>query len=278
MIIDQPPISKQAPMTKQVPMTDQASADHRPLQILYQDEALIAIYKPEGLLVHRSPIDKHETRFALQQTRDQIGQHVYPVHRLDKPTSGVLLFALSPDYARALQQQFEQQTIAKEYLSIVRGYTPVSGVIDHPLVPKNDFKSKRGKEREAKPAQAALTHFTRLATLELEAEVDRYPFSRYSLVKAMPKTGRKHQIRRHFKHLSHPIIGCPKYGKSKHNRYFSSELDCPRLLLHCQAMQFLHPGNGELLRIEAEPQDAFLRLIDTLNWHYDPSSETEPCA
>ncbi len=239
------------------------------LKILYQDQHLVAIDKPEGLLVHRSPIDKHEVRFAVQETRNQIGRHVYPVHRLDKPTSGVLLFALSPEVAAEVQKQFDDQTIIKEYLLVCRGYCPLTGTIDHPLVPKNDFKSKRGKSIPPKPAQKAVTLYERLATMEIEVEIDRYPTSRYSFVKAQPKTGRKHQIRRHFKHLSNPIIGCPKYGKSKHNNYFSEQLASRRLLLHCAKMALTHPVTGQTISITSELSGSFSSLISNAHWVYD---------
>lgn len=248
------------------------------INILYQDDSLIAIDKPCGLLVHRSDIDKHETRFALQETRNLIGKRIYPVHRLDKPTSGVLIFALSSDVAKHIQQQFEACEIEKEYLLITRGFTPEQGIIDHALIPKNDFRKPNRQlnsrldtqaKPRVKPAQEAVTHYKRLATLELQAEIDRYPTSRFSLVKAYPKTGRKHQIRRHFKHLSHPIIGCPKYGKSNYNHYFTDKLNCPRLLLHCYAMTFLHPTLNKPICIESKLSGAFASLLTDQSWQTD---------
>ena len=150
----------------------------------------MAIHKPSGLLVHRSAIDRHETRFAMQMLRDQIGQHVYPVHRLDKPTSGILLFALNSDVARELSQAFAAQEINKEYLAVVRGYTPLSGTIDYALKEKLD-KITDKKSRPDKPPQSAVTHFERLGTIELPFSVDRYPKSRYSLVRAKPENRKK---------------------------------------------------------------------------------------
>ena len=238
----------------------------KPLGIIYQDHWLVAIDKPPGLLVHRSVIDKHETRFALQELRNQLGRHVYPVHRLDKPTSGALLFALSPEVAANIQAQFERAQVRKEYLLVCRGHTAESAVIDHPLVPKDDFK-KRTK-RAPRAAQSAITRFERIATLTIDEPVDRYPSSRYSLVRAMPVTGRKHQIRRHFKHISHPVIGCPKYGKSVHNRYFAQRLHINRLLLHCHAMVFTHPITNATVRVTAELSGSFAQLISQQNWLY----------
>ena len=223
-----------------------------PLDIIYQDDCLVAVNKPSGLLVHRSMIDRHETRFALQLVRDQIGQRVYPLHRLDKPTSGVLLFALSPDMAREMGKQFEANQVKKTYLAVVRGFAPDSGVIDHALKEQLDKMTDR-KARLDKPPQEAVTEFRCLAQVELPIAIDRYPQSRYSLVEAKPRTGRKHQIRRHMKHIAHPIIGDAKHGKGRHNRYFAEHFDANRLLLACTEMEVQHPITGENLLLKASP-------------------------
>ena len=235
------------------------------LDILYQDEYLVAVNKPSGLLVHRSMIDRHETRFALQIVRNQIGQYVYPLHRLDKPTSGVLLFALSPEVARKAGEIFEKGLVDKSYLAVVRGYAPESGVIDHALKEELDKMTDR-KARQDKPAQEAVTEFERLATVELPLAIDRYPNSRYSLVKAMPKTGRKHQIRRHMKHIAHPIIGDAKHGKGVHNRYFSEHFSAGRLLLACTEMSLPHPVTGSPLCITAPLDQTFCDLLERFGW------------
>lgn len=229
------------------------------LPIIYQDEYLIAIHKPTGLLVHKSPIDKHETVYAMQLLRDQIGQWVYPLHRLDRPTSGVLLFGLSPDIAKCMGQQFEEHRIQKTYWAIVRGYIAEKGIIDHPIKPTADFK--HDKERIAKKdAQEAVTEFTRLGQLEVPYCVDHFPSSRYSLASLSPKTGRKHQLRKHLKHLSHPIIGDPKYGKSKHNRFFNTHFDCHRLLLAATQLSFIHPITEDSITIHAPVDGKFAEL------------------
>ena len=202
------------------------------LELVYRDEHLVAINKPAGLLVHRSHLDRYETRFALQMLRDQIGQRVYPVHRLDKPTSGILLFALSPDIARQLSLLFEQRQVHKQYLAVVRGHCPEQGEIDHPLKEQRD-KIADARMRDDKPAQEATTCFRRLATVELPGAVDRYPQTRYSLVQLSPLTGRRHQLRRHMKHIGHPIIGDAKHGKGVHNRFMAAQYGCDRLLLAC---------------------------------------------
>lgn len=244
------------------------------LEILYQDEYLVAINKPPGLLVHRSLLDKHETRFALQEVRNQIGQPVFPIHRLDKPTSGVLLFALSGETTAGVQALWDEQ-VEKRYWLICRGFTPLAGTIDHALVPKDDFKKRGGEKRPAKPAQEAITHYRRLATLMLDVCVDRYPQSRYSLVEATLETGRKHQIRRHFKHLAHPIIGCPKYGKSVHNRFFAESLGVNRLLLHSHSLTLNHPKTGQRLTIEAPLEPHFTQLLTSQPWVFDESDGCE---
>ena len=242
--------------------------------LIYRDEHLVAINKPSGLLVHRSPIDRHETRFALQMVRNQIGQHVYPVHRLDKPTSGVLLFGLSSDIARALSEQFAASTVNKQYLAIVRGYCPEEGVIDYPLQHQLDKIADR-KRRRDKPPQEAVSHFRRLATVEIPIAVDRYPKTRYSLAELRPQTGRKHQLRRHMKHIGHPIIGDAKHGKGVHNRFFKEQYDCHRLLLACTGLQFTHPVSGELINLRARLDASFQRVVAVFGWQDSLSQDLQ---
>jgi len=234
-------------------------------EVIYQDDFLVAINKPSGLLVHRSPIDRHETRFALQLVRDQIGQRVYPVHRLDKPTSGVLLFALSSDIARDVSAQFAAGTVRKEYLAVVRGHCPEAGQIDHALKEEWDRIADRDR-RPDKAAQAATTHFRRLATVEIPFAVDRYPQSRYSLVALQPRTGRRHQLRRHMKHLGYPVIGDAKHGKGVHNRFFQSQYRCHRLLLACTGLQLQHPASAEVLCLNARLDEPFTRVLQAFDW------------
>jgi len=235
------------------------------LEILYRDEYLVAINKPSGLLVHKSPIDKHETRFALQILRDQIGQYVYPVHRLDKPTSGVLLFALDREIAKIMSQSFRDNLVQKEYIAIVRGYTESKGEIDHPL--KQMLDTKLQKENGiTKEEQEAQTGYERLATVELPYPVSRYPVARYSLVKLLPKSGRKHQLRRHMKHIFHPIVGDTKHGRGEHNSLFREKFDCHRLLLHAQKVVFEHPVSKKPLNIAAPMDQVFEDLFKVFKW------------
>ena len=218
------------------------------LEILFKDESLVAINKPSGLLVHRSPIDQYETRFAMQMTRDQIGQHVYPVHRLDKPTSGVLLFALSSEVASLLSKQFTATTMNKTYWAVVRGYTNNSGVVDSDLQEEQDKMTDKLADKD-KPAQSAITHYERLATTELPYPVGRYDSVRYSLVSLQPKTGRKHQLRRHLKRIFHPIVGDTTHGDGKQNTFLREQFGLDRLMLHAKSIGFKHPISGEEMMI-----------------------------
>jgi len=237
------------------------------LPILYRDEQIVAIHKPSGLLVHRSNLARQEERFAVQLLRDQIGQRVYPAHRLDRGTSGVLVFALNPDMARTLGQAFMGQDVHKRYLAVVRGHPPEQGEIDHPLAKiRDEYETALGDGESGDVLQTALTRYRRLATVELPHSVDRYPTSRYALVEMEPVTGRRHQLRRHLKHISHPIIGDATYGKGRHNRLFQQLFHSHRLLLACVAMAFTHPLSGETLRLEAPIDGEFAQVVAALGW------------
>ena len=219
-------------------------------------------------MVHRSPIDRHETRFALQLLRDQLGKRVYPVHRLDKPTSGILLFALNATTARLLADQFAAHAVAKFYLAIVRGWCPEKGHIDHPLREEQD-RAEPALRQQTCRVQAAATNFQRLATVELDVAVDRYPQARYSLALLEPLTGRRHQLRRHMKHISHPIIGDANHGKGVHNRFFQQSFGCHRLFLASVALQLRHPHSGQALQLKAGPGADFMTVAAQLGWEAD---------
>ncbi|MDX1320940.1 MAG: tRNA pseudouridine(65) synthase TruC [Oceanospirillum sp.] len=234
------------------------------LPVLYQDEHLVVVNKPSGLLVHRSPIDRHETRFALQMVRNQIGQKVFPVHRLDKPTSGALVFALSSEVARKLGEQMMAHEVDKTYVAVVRGYAPEAGEIDHALVEEPDKRIKGSKEKSE--PQAAFSRYRCLATAELDVCIERYPQSRFSLVEVKPETGRRHQIRRHLKHINHPIIGDAKHGRGRYNRYFKEHLASDRLLLAATEIAFQHPVTGQPLTIQAPLEESMQRIMSRLGW------------
>ena len=224
------------------------------LQILYQDEHLTAINKPHGLLVHRSPIAADASEFAVQLLREQIGQKVYPVHRLDRKTSGVLLFALNEQVNSQLQQAFMNKEVSKKYLAIVRGFTSEKGTIDYPLT-TDDGKT-----------QDAVTHYRTLQQFEIPVPSGKFETSRYSLVEVTPETGRMHQIRKHFAHIFHPIIGDRPYGCNKQNKLFLEKWNMNTMLLHASELQFTHPVRKEFISISAELQQEFGRVMGIFEW------------
>ncbi|MBF9253592.1 pseudouridylate synthase [Pontibacter sp. 172403-2] len=228
------------------------------LEIIYEDAQYVAINKPNGLLVHRTRIAEEKKEFALQLLRDQLGYHLYPVHRLDRGTSGVLLFAKSADAAVPLVNAFKLRETDKVYFAVVRGYSPLEDTIDSPIRPDKDHK--------AKAPQDAVTHYTRLATVELPIPVGRYATARYSLVKVKPETGRMHQIRKHFAHIRHYVIGDKRHGDWRHNRMFLEELHSPALLLHAAQLVFEHPYTGRPVSIKAQFPDNMRRLCRHFGW------------
>ena len=231
------------------------------LEVIYQDAELVAINKPSGLLVHRSPIDKHETRFAVQELRNQLGQHVYPLHRLDKPTSGVLVFALSSEAASFYGQQFQTHQISKTYLALVRGYGPTAMTIDHEL--RDEADDYAGINTVGEPKQA-LTHVKCLKQFEIPLRVDRYATTRLSLMQCEPVTGRKHQLRRHLKHIGHPIVGDSRHGKGVLNRACEGYFGAGRLWLACTQM-VLTRRDGSLLVIDAPLAKDFAQVLKQLS-------------
>jgi len=230
------------------------------LEIVYEDAQYVAINKPNGLLVHRTRIAEEKKEFALQLLRDQLGYHLYPVHRLDRGTSGVLLFAKSPEAAAPLVNTFKAREAGKTYFAIVRGYTPEAETIDNPIRPDKDHKTKA--------PQDAVTHYSRLATIELPIPVGRYDTSRYSLVKVKPETGRMHQIRKHFAHIRHYIVGDKRHGDWRHNRMFLEELQSAALLLHAAELIFEHPYTGQTVSIKAPLPENMRRLCQLFGWDH----------
>ena len=236
------------------------------LEIIYRDDELIAINKPAGMLVHRSWLDKHETVFAMQTLRDQIGQHVFPIHRLDRPTSGVLLFALNSEMARIMNELFEQHQMQKSYLAIVRGYLQGEGRIDYPLkVQLDKIADKFSQEKEA---QNAITDYQHLAQVEMPYPAGKFQTARYSLVQLFPQTGRKHQLRRHLKHLFHPIMGDTNYGDLHQNRALTANTGCDRLFLHANSLQFIHPRNLQKIEINAPLDLQWQQIFTQFQWNF----------
>ena len=226
------------------------------LPILYQDEYLVAVNKPHGLLVHRTSLAVDTDQFAVQILRGQLGQRVYPVHRLDRKTAGVLLFALNEEVNSLMQQQFQNGQVEKTYHAIVRGFTPDSGEIDYPL------------KRDDGVVQEAFTAFRTLQRTEVPFQTGKHPTSRYSLVELKPTTGRMHQLRKHMAHIFHPIIGDRPYGCNKQNRYFKEELGMMSMMLHALSVQFAHPSLG-VIAVEAAYQRDFCDVLARLDFKKD---------
>lgn len=224
------------------------------LEIVYRDEALIAVNKPHGLLVHKTTLAADADIFALQILRDQINMPVFPVHRLDRKTGGILLFALDKDTDRTMQQQFSSRLVHKKYLAVVRGFTAEDTAIDYPL--KNE---KRG-------LQEALTCFRTLDQAEMDMPSGKHTTSRYSLVEVTPETGRMHQIRKHFAHILHPIIGDRPHGCNKQNKLWLERFGMNTMMLHASELRFNHPVSGKPVHIKADIQEEFRRVKSILGF------------
>jgi len=225
-------------------------------KILFEDTEFIAIHKPSGILVHRTRISE-DTVFVLQLLRDQVGYHIFPVHRLDRMTSGVLVFGKTKDAASSLSKLFREQQIDKTYLAIVRGHLPATGSIDYALARSPDHQK-----------QPALTDYRTLDQTEIPHAISRYPTSRYSLVEVTPKTGRFHQIRKHFAHLRHPVIGDRPHGDCKHNKYLREKLGIRTMLLHAQSFSFIHPRTQKRVIIDSKLDNSFVEALKILNFSF----------
>ncbi len=226
-----------------------------PLRVLHADAAIVAIDKPAGLLVHRSALDAHETRSAADQLRAQLGAPVWMLHRLDKATSGVLAFARSAAVASTLGHAFEAGLVRKRYLALVRGWPAAEGEIDYPLARDPELPSA------GQPRLPAVTRWRRLACFEWPFADGRHATSRYALVEVEPLSGRRHQIRRHFKHLAHPLVGDTTHGKGAHNRAVAAWLGTSRLWLHATRLELPGVDGGEPVVVTAEPGDEWTPLL-----------------
>ncbi|BDM65328.1 tRNA pseudouridine(65) synthase TruC [Shewanella sp. NFH-SH190041] len=235
------------------------------ISVLFEDEHLVAIHKPAGLLVHRTYLARKEKYFAMQMTRDLVGCHVFPVHRLDRPTSGVLLFAKSSEVAAKLCQQFAGHSVRKRYLALVRGNMHEAGELDYPLKEELDKVADK-YANEDKAAQEAITCYTPLLNSEIPFSSGRYPTSRFALMQLEPLTGRKHQLRRHMAHLRHPILGDTTHGDGKQNRFFREHFQHNRLWLIAKQLSFVHPVTQQPMTIETELEPEWLDIFAGLGW------------
>ena len=219
------------------------------LPLLHLDDHLAVIDKPAGLLVHRTAIDAHEEDAALQRLRDQLGRPVWPAHRLDRGTSGVLVFALSAEVASLLGVALAERRTHKRYLALVRGWPAAdAGVVDHPLARDPELPSA------GQPHLDAQTEWSCLRRQDVPVSTDpRFATTRLALLACEPVQGRRHQIRRHLKHLAHPIVGDANHGKGPLNRALAAHFGRQRLWLHAQRLTLTHPITGAALALEAPP-------------------------
>ncbi|HCR18790.1 MAG TPA: hypothetical protein DIU35_15020 [Candidatus Latescibacteria bacterium] len=224
------------------------------LEILYGDDHYVAVNKPAGLFVHPTKLSPRETS-CLPKLRKQLGQNLFTIHRLDRATSGVLLFALSSEAAREMCRLFEERLVEKSYLAVCRGFTPESGQVDRAL------RENRNKQRVD-----AVTQYVRQAVVELPEPVGQHPTARLSLVSVRPLTGRTHQIRKHMAHISHPIVGDTNYGDGAHNRFWRSHFNLHRLMLMATHIGFSHPYSNEPVTICSPLTDEVESLFHTLGW------------
>jgi tRNA pseudouridine65 synthase len=223
-------------------------------RIIHQDRWLVAVDKPAGFQVHQPEDPRHRvsrTFDCLSLLRRQTGQYLYPVHRLDRATSGVLLFAFDAEAARLASLSFSERRVKKTYYCVTRGWTRDEGTIDHPLASGEPAVSKESR-----------TRFRTVARTELPFAIGRYDTSRYSLVRAEPLTGRMHQIRRHFAHLSHPLIGDTVYGDGKHNRLFRDQFSMRALFLKAYSLELAHPLTCEPLFLRSRWNALWLKVFD----------------
>lgn len=244
-------------------MNCESDPTETPLSVLYVDEHLIAVAKPSGMFVHPSDADRSVKESVLKCVREQFNQYLYPVHRLDRATSGIVLLARSSIAASRMGTLFSGRCVKKTYRALVRGHCPATGTIDRPLMPP------RGKGRPAghphTETQEAVTEFITLQRYEIPLQSDSYPVTWCSLIDASPLTGRFHQIRRHLNSVAHPIIGDTTHGDSRQNRFFGKEFRLTRLMLAAVRLEFPHPVTEARLQIESLPDQSFSGLIDQLS-------------
>ena len=226
------------------------------IEIIHEDGELLAVNKPAGLLVHKSKIANDETDFLLDRIKEQAGANLYLAHRLDRATSGVLLLAKSREIAGEIGRLFMAREVTKKYLAVVRGWPAAEGTVDYPLP----------GVREHGPRKPALTRWRTLATTTVPIEMGRYPEQRYALVEAMPETGRYRQIRRHFHHISHHIVGDTSHGRGDHNRLWRIHFGMHRMLLHSWRLEFRHPVSGARMKVMAKPDEVWQRVAERFGW------------
>src|ERR1700754_3052628 len=239
------------------PRAGRAARPDRMLESLHQDDDIVAVNKPANLAVHRSKFVGPHDALLIHLLREQGEGRLQLAHRLDRATSGVLLVGRSQEVAAQLGEQFMGRSVRKRYIAVVRGWPePEEGTVDC-LLPGS---------RDTGPRREASTDYRRLGTVEVDIPLGRYEKQRYAFVAAEPRTGRFRQIRKHFAHIHHPIVGDSQHGRGDHNRLFKQHFASHRMLLHAAALSFEHPTDGRALTIEAGLDETWLRLLGRFDW------------
>jgi tRNA pseudouridine65 synthase len=233
-----------------------AAAERVPLPICFEDADFIAVHKPAGQFVHRSQLDRSQGYVCLQQLRDQIGESVYPCHRLDRPTSGILLFARNELAHREISKAFAEGRVRKRYEAVVRGWVAESGRIDYPIRAERD-------ERQHAP-RPAVTHYQCSEHLQLGLPYRGHSALRLSCVTLIPETGRRHQLRRHMAHLRHPILGDTRHGDTRLNQFVRDTTGLTRLMLVAVELGFEHPFTGRPILLRCPPAEAYQSFLQAV--------------
>lgn len=229
------------------------------VQIIYEDDHLLVANKPNNFLVHESHYARNiQEPTLLDKLAEQINDPVYPVHRLDRKTSGILLFARKKEFVAEIQRLFTDNRIDKIYYAILRGFISEKFTVDSPV-----------KNNDTGIYKDALTNGECLQQIELPIPVHPYDSSRYSLVKLSPQTGRMHQLRIHMNKISHPIIGDYKYGDRFHNRMFEQEFGCEYMFLHAGELLFTHPFSNKKLHLKAEFPEDWDIMLNRFEWNWE---------
>lgn len=225
--------------------------------VIFEDEYILCVSKPNNMLVHHAFHSRNvaDETSLLQQIETEKGIKTYPIHRLDRKTSGIILLAKNKSFVAKFQEMFTNNTIQKTYFGVVRGFAPEIKIIDSPV-----------KGRDANVHKDALTHLKTLANVTLDIPVKPYDTSRYSLVELKPKTGRMHQLRVHANKISHPLIGDAKYGDKNHDLMFTENFNCKNLFLHAGKLEFTHPFTAEKLQLKADFPKDWTTIFEHFSW------------
>lgn len=240
-----------------------SAALHLPLKIMLNDDHIVVAVKPAGMSVHRNSDDRISDCYLLQRLRDQTGDWIFPIHRLDRATSGLVVFAKSPEIAAAVSAQFAARQVLKQYVALVRGHTKLTDSMPYPLISMRGRRKPNG--HPARQPQEALTEFETVKSWTLPYPSGPYETSRCSLVHVFPKTGRWHQIRRHFNYHSYPVIGDSSHGDTRVNRIFHDRLGIQRLMLMASFLKFVHPITNQPIHLECELDSDFQEAITQIN-------------